>query len=233
MKEIIPLKKDVIFKTIIGEICNISLDYDYKIDNDLVNGCVDVSGSYRMTEASVLEEDFFYSVPFSISISKNVKKDTINIEIDDFKYSINKDVLSLSIDLCLNCDEDESIYKEDNMEIDNPVDEYFNDVDLLNLKSDSDNTINNIENDNFNINDNDINKSVDINNNEVNTNINDITNNLSDNKYYTYKVYIVRSGDTIDSICNKYNVNINDLKDYNDIDNINIGQKIIIPQINE
>ena len=119
------------------------------------------------------------------------------------------------------------------MEIDNPVDEYFNDVDLLNLKSDSDNTINNIENDNFNINDNDINKSVDINNNEVNTNINDITNNLSDNKYYTYKVYIVRSGDTIDSICNKYNVNINDLKDYNDIDNINIGQKIIIPQINE
>ena len=46
----------------------------------------------------------------------------------------------------------------------------------------------------------------------------------------TGKVYIVRPNDTIDAICNKYEININDLKEYNDITNINVGDKIIIPQ---
>ena len=61
--------------------------------------------------------------------------------------------------------------------------------------------------------------------------ITNIINN--ENKYYTYKVYIVREGDTIETICSKYNVNVNDIKEYNNINEINIGDKIIIPQINE
>ena len=44
--------------------------FDDKIDNDLINGSVDISGSYKMTQASILEEDFYYSLPFSIAISK-------------------------------------------------------------------------------------------------------------------------------------------------------------------
>ena len=36
MKEIIPLKKDIIFKTKIGELTNISLDHDYKINEDII-----------------------------------------------------------------------------------------------------------------------------------------------------------------------------------------------------
>ena len=72
MNEIIPLNKDITFKTIIGEIREISLDYDYKINNELVEGTVDISGSYKMTEASVVVEDFFYSIPFSIAISKRI-----------------------------------------------------------------------------------------------------------------------------------------------------------------
>ena len=55
---------------------------------------------------------------------------------------------------------------------------------------------------------------------------------MTDN-YYTYKVYIVREGDTIESICNKYNVDISNIKEYNNIENINIGDKIIIPYIDE
>ena len=60
MKEIIPLKKDIIFKTKIGEITNIDLDLEYKVNNDLIDGNVLLSGNYKMTEASVIEEDFFY-----------------------------------------------------------------------------------------------------------------------------------------------------------------------------
>ena len=46
MKEIIPLKKDIIFKTKIGEITNISLEHDYKILDDLVEGEVNINGTY-------------------------------------------------------------------------------------------------------------------------------------------------------------------------------------------
>ena len=72
MKEIIPLKKDIVFKTKIAEVTSINLEHDYKILDDMVEGTVYLSGSYKMTEASVIEEDFVYNIPFSIAISKRI-----------------------------------------------------------------------------------------------------------------------------------------------------------------
>ena len=48
---------------------------------------------------------------------------------------------------------------------------------------------------------------------------------ISDNKY------IIKKGDTLYSIANKYNVNINDLKQINNLNNniLNIGEQLIIP----
>ena len=37
MKEIIPLKKDIVFKSKIGELSNLDLDHDYKVNDNLVN----------------------------------------------------------------------------------------------------------------------------------------------------------------------------------------------------
>jgi LysM repeat protein len=51
--------------------------------------------------------------------------------------------------------------------------------------------------------------------------------------YKSYKVYIVREGDTIESIMEKYGVTLADLEDYNDVSKININDKIVIPTINE
>jgi LysM domain protein len=39
----------------------------------------------------------------------------------------------------------------------------------------------------------------------------------------------MRSEDTLESILVKYNVTMDEIKEYNDIDNINIGSKIVIP----
>ena len=208
MREIIPLKKDIVFKTLIGEVTNIDLEHEYKVKDDLVEGNVILSGTYKMTEASVLEEDFYYKIPFGVALSKRVNKDTIKIEIDDFNYEYNKDILSVNIDLNFTCDELEEMIEEND---DNLIDEYFNE--------EEDTTIINEEQTNV----------------DIDQNITNITNNIinSDNKYYTYKIYIVREGDNLESICNKYNVTQNDLKDYNDITNIKVGDKIIIPQINE
>ena len=209
MKEIIPIKKDIVFKTLIGEITSINLDLDYKIKEDLIDGNVILEGSYKMTEASVLEDDFYYKIPFGVSITKKLNKDSLKVEIDDFKYETSKDILSVSVDLELTYDE----------EIED-LNEYFNDEENIELEDEL-----NIENTSIN---------EEINNIDIEENVNNINNYINcDNKYYTYKVYIVRKNDTIESICNKYNVSINDLKDYNNINEINVGDKIIIPYLND
>lgn len=226
MKEIIPIKKDIIFKTKIGELNNISLDHDYKINEENVVGTVSISGTYKMTEASVVEEEFYYTIPFEVAISSRIDKDTIKIEIDDFKYTIDKDILKVNIELELTCDEREEEIVEEDYDLDNYIDNYFDDkpIDL------------NIEEHNEEIKDNNINTEINLEKNDIdlNENINNITNIINnENKYYTYKVYIVREGDTLETICSKYNVTPDDLKEYNNINEINVGDKIIIQQINE
>ena len=60
--------------------------------------------------------------------------------------------------------------------------------------------------------------------------IKSLFNNLSDEETFsTYHVYILRSDDTIESVMAKYNINKELLGQYNDIDNIKLGDKIIIP----
>lgn len=227
MKEIIPIKKEFIFNTKIGEITDISLDYDYKIKDELIEGNIDISGSYKMTEASVVSEEFFYKIPFSVAISQKIKQDTINLEIDDFKYTFDKDILSTNIDLLLTCEEEN--IKEEIFNIDN----YFEELKQENINKEIEQK-NEIEDIVYNFDENNIELE-----NKDNININNITNNITNNiindekKYYKYKVYIVRPNDTLDSICNKYNITINELKEYNNTENINIGDKIIIPYINE
>jgi len=52
------------------------------------------------------------------------------------------------------------------------------------------------------------------------------------NNYETFKsytVYILREGDTIESIIEKYKVTKEELLDYNDLSEVKIGDKIIIP----
>ena len=45
----------------------------------------------------------------------------------------------------------------------------------------------------------------------------------------TYRVYIVRENDTVDSIVEKYQITKEELSKYNILNNISIGDKLIIP----
>ena len=47
--------------------------------------------------------------------------------------------------------------------------------------------------------------------------------------YVTYNVHIVRDDETLDTICQKYNVTKEDLGYYNDISTIKLGDKLIVP----
>lgn len=47
--------------------------------------------------------------------------------------------------------------------------------------------------------------------------------------YKSYKIYIVRDGDSIESILEKYGISKDKLEEYNDLKELKIGDKIIIP----
>ena len=51
--------------------------------------------------------------------------------------------------------------------------------------------------------------------------------------YRTYKVYIVRENDTIETILEKFHVTKEELEDYNDLSKITVGLKVIIPTNND
>ena len=44
-----------------------------------------------------------------------------------------------------------------------------------------------------------------------------------------YKIYTVEYGDTLDSIMEKYGVTKEELEKYNDLENLQLGDKLIIP----
>ena len=55
----------------------------------------------------------------------------------------------------------------------------------------------------------------------------------SDETFATYSVYIMWNNDNLEKIMTKYNIGKEELEDYNDLENIDTGSKIIIQTINE
>lgn len=68
---------------------------------------------------------------------------------------------------------------------------------------------------------------------EAEESIKSIINEMTEQEnYYKYKVYIMREEDTIESVAIKYNVTLETLREYNTLENINVGDKIVIPFVN-
>ena len=56
----------------------------------------------------------------------------------------------------------------------------------------------------------------------------------SDDTFVTYHIHIVGESDTKETICKKYNISYNTLEEYNSsINELNIGDKVLIPEIDE
>ena len=68
------------------------------------------------------------------------------------------------------------------------------------------------------------------------TNTNSLFSNLTDeaDSFSTYSIYILREGDTLEKVMEKYNITKEKLQEYNDLGTITLNSKIIIPNsINE
>ena len=55
----------------------------------------------------------------------------------------------------------------------------------------------------------------------------------SDDTFVTYHIHIVKENETIESICSMYNASLNLVQEYNNIDNMTMGDKILIPKLDE
>lgn len=234
MNKIIPFNKELEFKENIGEIISIALDDDLKFtDSYTIGGSLCVRGMHKYLDK---EEEFSYTLPVLISVDDKYLTDKATIGVDDFYYEIiNDNVLRVKIDLIL----DNLYYKEakEEVEIINVSD---NRNDNLEISSDKGKTLD-IDFD-LEKNKDDLLINADISGaikDEEKTivndsNITDLFKETNDSKEYSvYRVYTVEEMDTLDGILNKYKVTREDLEPYNDLQNIQVGMKLIIPSTDE
>lgn len=276
MKQIIPFKKEITFKTMICKITSISLEHTLELKDEYnIMGDFIVSGSYKMTEASQIDEEFSYKVPIEIAIDSKYDTSNITLEIDDFVYEvIDEEKLLLNIDLCIDNlelkqeekkeEEVETIFSHDEYEeLDNTLSEIEEDLkegdkelvrneeeepeedvsrhDDLFLDTSKEEKLEipiNIDsihssNDNPNLNITNTNNDTDSDND--NSDIPSIFSAFkdTDETFSTYCIYIIREGDSLDTVINKYKTTRDILAEYNDLSDIRIGTKIIIPSTNE
>ena len=71
-------------------------------------------------------------------------------------------------------------------------------------------------------------------NTKLDNNLNIFNATMTDtHEYSIYRVYTMKEDDTLELIYEKYNVNKEILSLYNDLDNLSVGSKIIIPSVDE
>lgn len=217
MKKTINYEKDILFKTNIGSICSISLEHDFTVDNGFLRGDFIVSGDYKPNELSINKEPFNYHLPLEYELPNNVDLSSLSYEVENFEYNVCNDVLTVYIDFGIRYDEIET-------EPIIPEAEELNIDDMILSKIDEDTGSDRVE----------VVKEETKEDRLDPEDKNMILNNLTDDdNYVKYHIHIVRDGDTLDSISSKYNVTKDLIKEYNNISELNVLDKIIIPVSNE
>ncbi len=236
MKQIVPFKKELPFKTKVSDITSISLERDIKVtDEGVVTGTFYITGDYKMNEGSINREKFSFDLPFDITLDPRYDISTVNTDIEDFYYDIkNEDTLKVNIDLFIEADylpEPIEDKKEEEQEAEEVIEDNKDEelVDVIEL-NDRSTTIDKVDTDRTNVIDNNkIEEDSDSSSIEQ-----DLFSNLDNTETYTtYYVYIVKEEDTIDKIITRYSITKEDLEYYNDIADIKVGDKIIIPKTRE
>ena len=243
MKQIIPFKKELPFKTKVSDITSISLEREINVlDDGIVTGVFHITGDYKMNEGSINRENFSFDLPFDVTLDPRYDVKTVSSDIEDFYYDvINEDTLKVSIDLYVEAEYlPESEIKEEVIEIsDDDTREEMKD----DLQEDIINDGNNVDEDTIlEVEPIKIEKLDDIHedkkegeNREETIDLGmDLFSNLdSTETYTTYYVYIVKEEDTVDKILIKYGITKEELESYNDITEIKPGDKVIIPKTSE
>lgn len=276
MRKIVPFNNVLEFGTDVCEITAISLEHKIRTEDGMISGEFYINGEYKITDGQLERDKFNFELPFDIALGNNYDRNTLIVDIDDFRYEIvDRNKLKVNIDLYIDGEivPDVEVKEE---EIDENVEDRL-DKDYVRVMEDESEVVEEeivqdledeknetLEEEKEDIDDNDEEEIESIitpnkeridlldemlmNNDKENkemsedTNINNENNNENENEninifndvngedsYVTYRVYRVDEGDTIDKIIEKYNTSKEELEKYNNIIDINIGDKLIIP----
>jgi len=227
MKKIVPFNNTLEFNTDVKEITAISLEHEINKHKDIISGVFYINGEYKITEGVIETETFNFELPFDIALSDNYKEDTLLIDIDDFRYELIADKkLKVNIDLYIDGEIEEPAIEPNDVRkeittLPEKETEFFSEEERVDLLKDMLN------------NDKEENMETELNTSNQNTNNNDNVTNIfntdNEDKYVTYRVYKVLENDNLDTILTKYNVTKEMLCEYNDIENMKTGDKLIIP----
>lgn len=212
MEKIVPFKRDISFETKIAEIRSISLEHTYEIQNNLISGTFIISGNYKLTDTSTNVDPFKFEIPFDISIDSRYELNKATVDINDFFYELlNNEVLSVSITLIIdNLEEKEEREMEEIQEEKQEVEEI---KPVSYEEAEKDDETEEV-------------KPVSASPETVKS----IFDNMDENEgYVVYKVHIVTENDTIESIMEKYDVTKEALEAYNNLNDLKIGDKLIVP----
>lgn len=237
MRQVIPFSKNIEFKTMIGEITNLSLEHDLALNDEYtVNGNFLVSGKYKINPTATTEEDFSYKIPIDITIDQRYKTNDIELEIDDFKYEvIDSNKLKVDIDLSIDHLEEKEEERETNEQLETESIDFSDERKILtdSEKEEIDAIINDDTTDLFLETGKEEKLEVPQEEQKETTNVGSLFNSFKDTEetFSTYSVYIVRNGDNVDDIISKYKTTREALEEYNDMTNIKIGTKLIIPTV--
>lgn len=257
MKRTVPFTKTITFRTMISEITDIEVTHNLQLENDYeIEGDILVDGKYKMTDASQIEEEFHYKLPFTIAIDSKYDTKDLEITIGDFYFEIiNEEDLKINVEIDMNgleekkqeiitskitlekkyeeideIDKIEELDKE--VELEELVRKDYSDIEVEPIPFEikekkykmeiSNNMLDSLEEELLQ----DIEKE-----NKLESNVGSIFSSLanSDETFSTYYVYIVRESDTIESIIDKYKTTREEMQNYNDLNDVKVGSKLIIP----
>lgn len=269
MKQIVTLEKEIAFKTMVGEISSISLEPDLAFINDSeIEGNLIISGTYKMTEASTIEEEFSYKVPVEIMLTTALEEETRKVDINNFTYAIvNEEALSIIVELLIEGlekieveeekveEEEEEVeeviepkeevsadvreVKDENIrESENVEDNTKEEIEVLTTDEEKEEEPVSLEEKLPSLEEVPVMKEEekvtepamkeDTSNKQVMDSIFSAFANTEET-YSTYSVYILREDDNLEEVISKYNTNREVLSEYNDLDNLKVGSKLIIP----
>lgn len=271
MKKVIPFSKTIHFKTMIAEITDIEVKHTLKVtESETIEGDILVEGSYKMTEASQLEETFQYTLPFTIEVDSKYDITNADINIHDFYFEIiNEEDLKINVELEISKVLEKVNEEENNVdsldstileEVDQRIEE-INELETEEEKTKEDpKELTDFREVNEELVEKEVNEIVESPKEvfkeekvvptvsvlkdekieqledpvQVSEAVPSIFSSINQEEtFVTYYVYIVREGDTVDSILDKYQTNRELVSLYNDLSDIKIGSKIIIPCSNE
>lgn len=239
-----------------------SLEHEMDIKPGEISGNFIISGEYKSHEVSVNREPFLHKLPFTIELTENIDLESIEFEITDFSYDIlNDDTIEVSIEFSLDAlemsmEETESLEKSEHLE-EREILEQFDEesapveiIDLIdtplvkNEMGAKDGEMEQIETREM-LELEEVEEREDVMIKEQKEKVVQVEDmkeseetiiknvNPMDDSYATYHIHIVKEGENIETICTMYHSNLNLLSEYNSMENMNVGDKIIIPKEDE